>query len=245
MADITSRFVAPSKLVERQGVCLLVYGAAGSGKTVLCTTAPSPTLIISAEGGLLSIRNADVKAIEVKSVADINEIYDYLYNHPKEFQTVCLDSVSEVSEVVLANEKEKTKDPRQAYGTVIDEMMRLLRQFRDLPMDVVMTAKQERLRDEGQGGGSVLYMPSMVGAKLPQAIPYLFDEVFALRVDKNDEGETTRWLQTEKDWQYEAKDRSGALDQFEVADLSHIFSKVRGGLNKSKTINKETNNDET
>jgi hypothetical protein len=178
-------------------------------------------------------------------VADINEIYDYLYNHPKEFQTVCLDSVSEVSEVVLANEKEKTKDPRQAYGTVIDEMMRLLRQFRDLPMDVVMTAKQERLRDEGQGGGSVLYMPSMVGAKLPQAIPYLFDEVFALRVDKNDEGETTRWLQTEKDWQYEAKDRSGALDQFEVADLSHIFSKVRGGLNKSKTINKETNNDET
>jgi phage nucleotide-binding protein len=222
-----------------------VYGAAGSGKTVLCTTAPSPTLIISAEGGLLSIRNADVKAIEVKSVADINEIYDYLYNHPKEFKTVCLDSVSEVSEVVLANEKEKTKDPRQAYGTVIDEMMRLLRQFRDLPMDVVMTAKQERLRDEGQGGGSVLYMPSMVGAKLPQAIPYLFDEVFALRVDKNDEGETTRWLQTEKDWQYEAKDRSGALDQFEVADLSHIFSKVRGGLNKSKTINKETNNDET
>tara|TARA_R100001244_G_scaffold131911_1_gene106221 strand:+ start:994 stop:1728 length:735 start_codon:yes stop_codon:yes gene_type:complete len=242
MADITSRFVSPSKLVELQGVCLLVYGSAGSGKTVLCTTAPSPTLIISAEGGLLSIRNADVKAIEVKSVADINEIYDYLYNNPKEFKTVCLDSISEVSEVVLANEKEKTKDPRQAYGTVIDEMMRLLRQFRDLPMDVVMTAKQDRLRDEGQGN-NVLYMPSMVGAKLPQAIPYLFDEVFALRVDKNDEGETTRWLQTEKDWQYEAKDRSGVLDQFEVSDLTHIFLKVRDGLDKSKTINKETNND--
>ena len=86
-------------------------------------------------------------------------------------------------------------------------------------------------------------MPSMVGAKLPQAIPYLFDEVFALRVDKNDEGETTRWLQTEKDWQYEAKDRSGVLDQFEVSDLTHIFLKVRDGLDKSKTINKETNND--
>ena len=242
MADITSRFVAPAKLVERQGVCLLVYGAAGSGKTVLCTTAPSPILIISAEGGLLSIRNADVQAIEVKSVADINEIYDYLYTHSNEFKTVCLDSISEVSEVVLANEKEKTKDPRQAYGTVIDEMMRLLRQFRDLPMDVVMTAKQDRLRDEGQGN-NVLYMPSMVGAKLPQAIPYLFDEVFALRVDKNDEGETTRWLQTEKDWQYEAKDRSGVLDQFEVSDLTHIFLKVRDGLDKSKTINKETNND--
>jgi phage nucleotide-binding protein len=244
MADITSRFVAPSKLVERQGVCLLVYGAAGSGKTVLCTTAPSPILIISAEGGLLSIRNADVQAIEVKSVADINEIYDYLYTHSNEFKTVCLDSISEVSEVVLANEKEKTKDPRQAYGTVIDEMMRLLRQFRDLPMDVVMTAKQDRLRDEGQGN-NVLYMPSMVGAKLPQAIPYLFDEVFALRVDKNDEGETTRWLQTEKDWQYEAKDRSGLLDQFEEADLSHIFAKVRDDTIQSKTKNEETSNDKT
>ena len=249
MPSISDRFVPPGQLVEKQGVCLLVYGPAGSGKTVLCSTAPSPTLIISAEGGLLSIRESNVSAIEVTSVADIAEIYDHLYKNPGEFQTVCLDSISEVSEVVLANEKEKTKDPRQAYGTVIDEMMKLLRSFRDLPMDVVMTAKQARIRDEGSG--SVLYMPSMVGAKLPQALPYIFDEVFAMRVDKNEEGDTTRWLQTEKDWQYEAKDRSGLLQSFEKADLVHIFNKVKTAskatsskekISNIKSKSEETNN---
>ena len=67
-----------------RGKNILMTGPAGSGKTVLCSTAPSPTLIISAEGGLLSIRESNVSAIEVTSVADIAEIYDYLYKNPGE-----------------------------------------------------------------------------------------------------------------------------------------------------------------
>jgi|TARA_R110002020_G_scaffold340097_2_gene555098 phage nucleotide-binding protein len=244
MADITSRFVAPGELVKEQGICLLVYGAAGSGKTVLCTTAPSPTLILSAEGGLLSIRdNTDVKALELRSVADIKEAYETLYDNPNAFRTVCLDSISEVSEVVLANEKAKTKDPRAAYGTVIDEVMGLLRAFRDLPMDVIMTAKIERVRDEGQG--TMLYMPSMVGRQLPQAIPYLFDEVFALRIVEDDDGNAERVLQTAKDWQYEAKDRSGALNTLEPANVASIFAKIRGKINKTKTSSEAISNDKT
>ena len=49
-----------------------------------------------------------------------------------------------------------------------------------------MSAKMERTKDEITGG--MLYGPSMPGAKLGQAIPYLFDEFFVLRVEKDPDG---------------------------------------------------------
>ncbi len=46
--------IAPSALVENQGAKILIYGAAGSGKTTACATAPGKVLMISMESGLLS-----------------------------------------------------------------------------------------------------------------------------------------------------------------------------------------------
>ncbi len=48
------------------GVKVLVYGAAGAGKTSLIKTLPNP-VVLSAEGGLLSISDADIPFIEVKA----------------------------------------------------------------------------------------------------------------------------------------------------------------------------------
>lgn len=54
------------------------------------------------------------------------------------------------------------------------------------------------------------------------------DEVFALRNDRDNEGNVTRYFQTAPDFQWVAKDRSGRLDQFEPADMGHIISKIIG-----------------
>ena len=53
--SILNRIVSPDDLVDKQGAKILVYGAAGSGKTTLCSTGPGKILIISAEAGLLAI----------------------------------------------------------------------------------------------------------------------------------------------------------------------------------------------
>lgn len=220
-----------TKTAAADGIKMLIHGLAGAGKTTLCSTTDGPTLILSAEAGLLSLRHFDIPVIEIKTLDQLFEAYDYVANNPEgqTYQWICLDSISEIAEVVLNYEKKVAKDPRQAYGALAEKMTDLVRAFRDLPgRNVVFLAKQERAKDEQTG--SMLYFPSMPGNTLKQGIEYFFDEVLALRVEKDGEGNPTRWLQSNRDFNYAAKDRSGSLDLFEPADLSHIAAKIRGEI---------------
>lgn len=184
-------------------------------------------MIISAEAGLLSLRQHDIPFLEITSMAELEEAYRFVAesDEAKQFDWICLDSISEVGEVVLNYEKKQTKDPRQAYGALAEQMGDLIRSFRDLKgKNVYFSCKQERIKDEMSG--AMLYGPSMPGAKLAQSLPYFFDEVFALRVENDKEGNPQRWLQTFADAQFHCKDRSGALEQFEVPDLEQIALKI-------------------
>ena len=209
------------------GVKVLVYGQAGAGKTSLIKTLPSP-IVLSAEGGLLSIQDADLPFIEISDMETLREAYTWLTqsDEAKGFQSVALDSISEIAEVVLNAEKKATKDPRQAYGAMQEQMADIIRAFRDLPgRHVYMSAKLEKTQDEM---GRVLYAPSMPGNKTGQALPYFFDEVLALRVEKDSENNTQRALMCDSDGLWLAKDRSGKLDAWEAPDLGAIIAKIGG-----------------
>jgi len=213
--------------VSALNVRLLVYGAAGAGKTSLIPTLPSP-LVLSAEGGLLSIKGADVPFIEIKSMDDLKEAYQWLTESEEaaQFKSVALDSISEIAEVVLTAEKATAKDPRQAYGALQDQMQMIIRAFRDLPgKHVYFSAKMEKAQDET---GRILYAPSMPGNKLAQQLPYFFDEVLALRVEKDAEGVPQRALMCASDGLWSAKDRSGRLDAWEGPDLGALINKIMG-----------------
>jgi len=213
--------------VSDNGIKILVHGPAGCGKTVLCATTGQKTLMVSAEAGLLSLKGApvDMDVAVVKTIDEVTEIYEMLISEDHGYKWLTIDSVSEVGEVLLSEEKAKSKDPRQAYGILQDEMTKLMRAFRDIPhLNVVMTAKQARLKDEYTG--ITTYVPSMPGNALKQSVAYLFDEVFALRVIEDEEKNEQRVLQTFRDVAYEAKDRSGLLDQYEKANLKHIHDKI-------------------
>lgn len=212
--------------IARDGVKLLVYGQAGAGKTSLIPTLPNP-IVLSAEAGLLSISDADVPYIEIAGAADLREALAWLMgsDEASAYQSVALDSISEIAEVVLADEKRVAKDPRQAYGAMQEAMAELIRAFRDLPgKHVYMSAKLEKQADEQ---GRLLYSPSMPGNKTGQSLPYFFDEVLALRVEKDAEGVVQRALQCDSDGLWQAKDRSGKLGQWEPADLGAIIAKVQ------------------
>lgn len=210
------------------GVKMLVYGQAGAGKTSLIPTLPNP-VIISAEGGLLSIINSDLPFIEINSMDSLREAYEWVTSshEAKVFESIAIDSISEIGEVVLIAEKKAAKDPRQAYGEMQDQMAEIIRGFRDIPgMHVFMTAKLEKNQDEM---GRIIYFPSMPGNKAGQALPYFFDELLALRVEKDSEGNTQRALMCDSDGLWSAKDRSGKLDAWEAPDLGEIITKIQGG----------------
>jgi len=216
-----------TKEATAQAVKLLVYGQAGAGKTSLIPTLPKP-VILSAEGGLLSIADTNLPFIEITSMDELREAYKWLASsaESREFESVALDSISEIAEVVLNTEKKINKDPRAAYGAMQEQMADIIRGFRDLPgKHVYMSAKLEKTQDEM---GRVLYAPSMPGNKTGQSLPYFFDEVLALRVEKDSEGFTRRALLTDGDGLWLAKDRSGKLEVWEDADLGDIIRKIGG-----------------
>lgn len=238
-------FTTSEEAAVTHGVKCLVYGLSGMGKTMLCATAPAP-ILLSAESGLLSLAKKNLERVwgegraditynmnilQIKDVQDLQDAYNWFATDQNSFQftTICLDSLSEIGEVILNNAKKQVKDPRQAYGELIEKTENLIRLFRDLPnRNVVMLAKQEPMKDELTG--IITHGPSMPGSKLGNKLPYFFDEVWRLGVNKDPQGQSYRFLQTARDMQYEAKDRSGALAPVEYPHLGAIFAKIQGSV---------------
>ena len=145
----------------------------------------------------------------------------------KQFESVAIDSISEIAEVCLAQERKVNKDPRAAYGEMQSTMAEAIRLFRDLPnKHVYMTAKLEKSQDEL---GRMLYSPSMPGNKTGQALPYQFDIVSALRVEKDADGVIQRALMCATDGLWQAKSRIKGVAAWESPDLGEIIAKAGGG----------------
>jgi len=211
------------------GVKILCYGESGAGKTTAIGTLPAP-LVLSAESGLLSLSSLDLPYIAIDSMELLADAYKYIVSDSEamsKIETIAIDSISEIAEVVLSAEKKATKDPRAAYGEMQTQMADLVRSFRDLPgKHIYMTAKCEKKQDDM---GRLLFSPSMPGVKAAQALPYFFDEVFALRVERDTDGVAQRALLTGNDGLWLAKDRSGKLDLWESPDLGAVIAKIKGG----------------
>ncbi len=221
-----------SQLAQLQGAKCMVYGESGAGKTRLLASAPRP-LIISAEKGLLSLRKFNIPAWPIESMKDLAEVYTYLQKsaEARQFDTVGLDSASDIAEVIFAETQRKQADPRKLYPKVQEQVTQAFRDFRDLPgKNVVFLAKQEHSQD---AMGIKSYFPSFPGNKLAQAAPYFFDEVFHLfRWEDPQSRAPSWWLRTQPADGFTAKDRSGALNILESADpaagggLAYIFQKM-------------------
>lgn len=220
--------------VTSKYVNALIYGEAGVGKTTLCATAPNP-IIISAEAGLLSLQDYDLPVYEIKTRSDCDDVYDFLTLSKEakdKYQTVCLDSLSEIAEVLLDDELRLTKDARAAYGVMAREMNILSRGFRGIEYNVYFAAKQKKLVEDKTN--FISYMPSVPGQSFLGNMPYLFDLV--AKMDYFKQGTTIyRGLYTAGNRQYIAKDRSGRLAPIEKPDLTHVFNKILKKTAEAKT----------
>lgn len=209
---------------------LLIYGEPGAGKTYLSATAQdseetSPILFLDVEGGVVTIRKRrDVDVIQIRSMKKLESIFEELDKEGETlyYKTVIIDSISELQKLDMRTvmEKEYNRNPdkidkdvatMRAWGISGERMRRIIRGFRDLPCNVIITALMAQEKDEQTN--ITEYFPSLPG-KLRGEVPGFFDIVGLLQADaKKVSGQDIieRTLQTAKTRKVVAKDRTGAL----------------------------------
>lgn len=201
---------------------IVVYGKSGVGKTTLIRTAPKP-LIISTEQKLLALRKQDIPAILVETVDDMEEAIEYCKSKDcrKKFETICIDSITDIAEAQLIDLKKQHKDPRKAYGELADIMVEQIRSLKDLKkLHVYAIAKAKKVESDG----SLVLMPNMPGQQLLNGLSYHFDYVLMLDVADDDDG-GYRYLQTQPNHNAEAKGNEN-WKAIEKPDLTYLFKKA-------------------
>lgn len=212
---------------------MMLYGEPGVGKTHLIGTAQdhkmtAPLLVIDIDGGITTLRHRqDVDVIQVRSVKELIQAYRDLYNaipsNGKKFPygTIAIDTFSELQQLDLreimttfakSNDKIDPDVPDQrGYGKSGTHMRDLIRAFRDLPCNTIISCHSQTERDNNM---RLMTQIKLVG-KLRIDIPGFLDMVGYYRAEED--GDTVnRYLQFMKTGTTIAKDRTGAFDAVEI-----------------------------
>lgn len=204
---------------------ILVYGPSGVGKTRLCATTGGKPIVLNVEGGLLSLKGEGIDTIKINNVSDIAAAYNFLLSD-NTYDWVCVDSLSEVGQVFLDNEKTKTTNIQRAYGEMATKLSLFIKDMQLLEKNVYFSCKLSLVKDEITGG--FMFGPRVPGKLMLNDLSYFFDEVFAMHSWVDDDGAYQTALQTRRDARYDAKDCSRKLNTVEPANLSVIYNKIMG-----------------
>lgn len=220
---------------------MLVYGESGVGKTTLARTIDGPTLIVSAEGGLLSLKDSEIDVVDITTDDDgkvipeenriqrLGSVYKFLQEPEQidKYEWIFIDSLTEISQALVAQlhkEFPERKDSLVLYGENSKRLKSLVKSFRDIPhYNVVFTALPSVDKDEN---GARFLGIDVVG-KTGLVLPAFFDEVLYLSIMQKEDNEV-RVLHCTKEERLVSKDRSGMLDKYEKPDLAIIARKIRG-----------------
>lgn len=221
---------------------LLVYGDAGVGKTYLCGTAADheatrPVLLIDCEGGTTTIRHRpDVDVKRIRSLKELEELYEQLFfDTTGYYRTVALDSLTELQDVDMkaimeaAYERKPDKvdkdvpSPRE-WGIGRNHIRKIVRAFRDLPTNFIMTALADEKKEEGE---PTRYAPALPG-KLQKEIPGFMNCVGYMQADPKGD-EIVRTIQFQKTRRVVAKDRFDVLGPvLENPSVPLMIEKITG-----------------
>lgn len=217
------------QVAQKFGVKCLTYGLPGTGKTPIMGTAPRPVALI-VEPGMLSMQKENpltknLQCWQATDVKSVNEFFTWAFQsaETKNFDTICVDSVSQMAEMFLTAELPLHNDPRQAFGQLSKKVMGILEGLFYLQnKHIYLIAKQETV-ELCKVSTKRPYFP---GKDLNIKVPHLYDEVFHIgkyRVP----GQTaeTGAIRTSQAFDTVARDRSGNLAELEFPHLGQIFAK--------------------
>lgn len=206
----------------------IVYGQSGVGKTSLVKQFPSENvLVLSAEDGLLSVKDHSVDYVNVKSLSDVMEVLNKLVEERHKF--IFIDSITELSQnhylyllkkyEAYAKSKGKGVDTyaMKIWGDFGNDFSEVFKELRRLEKTVIALALEKEKENEI---GQKIFMPDIYGKTAERIIAW-FDECFRMFIKDGERVFLTE--KTELSW---AKDRSSKLEKICEANISEAHKKI-------------------
>lgn len=185
----------------------------------------SPVLFVDIEGGTFSIRDMypECDVVRVENFQDMQKVYDELYKGDTGYCTVVLDSLTEmqkfsmdgIMQALLADPNTSDRDPDipsvREWGKNIAQIRRMVRAFRDLPINTIFTALSKEERNTRTG---LTEKKPYLSGKLADEVAGFIDVVvyyYVKIVGSGQQQQQYRLLLTAKTEDTVAKDRSDRL----------------------------------
>lgn len=225
-----------SDFAKRYGVKAILYGQAGTGKTPMINSAPRP-LLLAIEPGLRSMANSNVPTFLADTPKRIAEFFQWFFNsaESKNFDTLAVDSGSEMAEVVLKDLMPKISHGQKLYGEMAKQVDEWITDLYYLQQKhVILICKETRVEsgkslvnNNGVIAVEVQYQtkPYFPGNQLNVIVPHKYDEILhASHCNIPGVGNTVA-IRTKGTPEVYARDRSGNLNELEPPNLAAIIQK--------------------
>jgi hypothetical protein len=213
-----------NEFAKKYGVKAVIYGAPGTGKTPIVNTAPRPVLM-ACEPGLLSMKGSNVPTWAAFETSKIDEFFKWLFNSKEanNFDTVAIDSTSQMCELYLIAAQKSNKHGLAAYGEMARSVMDHLRPlFYMQQKHTYLIAKQEIVTLQS----IPVNRPYYPGKQLPIDIPHLYDVILRLAIHPVPGQGQVKAFRCIGSIDEVARDRTGMLAEFEPPNFSHIVQKA-------------------
>lgn len=220
---------------KNAGVKIAVYGQAAVGKTPLAKTVSRP-LIIGTEDGFGTIADANIPLIRVRDTATMKGMQQWLRvpANTANYDWIILDSASNLTQLIFTEitETMKSNDPRKFYGELQDRIIPFLETIFKLDKNVLVTFWQGE--QSNAMGIFQRYIPTVKGQSIGNYCMHFFDvtlhmalhQVQQQQADGTVQNITLPYLQAREFNAIFARDRHCKLDNYEPADLTHIYNKL-------------------
>lgn len=234
-----SDLIPVGQLAERTGAKILLYGPPGTGKTPMAMSLPNSVACIT-EPGTRSVRGYSTpcaKCYDYKSVVEFFKWFcDPNSKDVYQFQNLIIDNLTKLADIVLEFEKTRNKDPRKAYGNLLDYVLGVVNYLQTMAnMNVIFITQMQTLEVVVPGGlpipGQIqtkpYNRPLFPGQKLDEKVPHAIDEVLYVHRRHRPDGIFGTCILTKDNGEAMARSRTpDRLAELEPPDLAYIINKL-------------------
>lgn len=206
------------------GMKAIIYGPPGSGKTPVVNTSPRPVLL-ACEPGLLSMRNSNVPTYCGYTAREIDDFFSWVFNstESKNFDTIAIDSITQMAEHYLIQAEKTNKHGLAAYGEMSNRTMAQLDGLYFTKYKHTYLICKEAATEANR---IMVRKPYFPGRELPIKVPHRYDAILRLATHNVPGRGTIKAFRCVGSIDEDARDRTGSLAEFEPPDFGLLVQKA-------------------